>query len=227
VKAPAVRVRRLLAVALLLTVGACLPPETGLPPAGGPAGVGGRARPALGSTLRVLQGNYRFGRGDDTAASLRYLQALGSRDGVRWRPWITYDLGTQYVALGELKAGLRRLGEAGEGDPPGPSRAARELAFRRAFNLGVARFEGGEFQEAAWAFIEALRHEPDSWDAKHNLELSIRSSLNTPQRASDAAGPQTDTRGGDQTRRLLQRLHEQEEPLWMSAPSTEAYSQDW
>jgi hypothetical protein len=219
VRAPAVWVSRLLVVVLAAAVGSCAAPGHG--------GAGGRSWLALRSSLRVLQGNFRFRRGDDTAASLHYLQALGGRGGERWRPWIVYNLGTQYVALGELRAGLRRLGELGEGEPPGPGRAGRELAYRRAFNLGVARFEAGQFEEAAWAFIEALRRKPDSWDAKRNLELSIRSSLSSSQRAAATAGPREETRTGEQTRRLLQRLHEQEEPLWRSAPSTKGYAEDW
>jgi Flp pilus assembly protein TadD len=179
----------------------------------------------LGATVRVLQGNFRFGRGEDALASLRYLQALGGSDGERWSPWVLYDLGTQYVALGELEAGLRRLGEAIEAEAPGESRGLRELAFRRAFNFGVARFEAGQFEEAAWSFIEALRRKPDDWDAKHNLELSIRSSLGRAQRG--ASSPPSAARGGEQARRQLERLHEQEEPAWTSAPSTEAYARDW
>jgi tetratricopeptide (TPR) repeat protein len=177
----------------------------------------------LGASVRVLQGNFRFGRGEDALASLRYLQALGN--GERWSPWILYDLGTQYVALGELEAGLRRLGEATEAQTSGESRALRELAFRRAFNFGVARFEAGQFEEAAWSFIEALRRKPDDWDAKHNLELSIRSSLGSAQRG--ASSPPSAARGGEQARRQLERLHEQEEPAWTSAPSAEAYARDW
>jgi len=209
---------RLLAAALSLALAGCQGPE--------------RVRPsvglALGSTLRVLHGNFRFGRGEDTAASLAYLRALESADAERWRPWVSYDLGTQYVALGELQAGLRRLAEADRGErPPRPARSGRELAFRLAFNLGVARYEGGEFEEAAWSFIEALRHRPDNWDAKHNLELSVRSSLGGAARGADARSPRSDPRGEEQARRQLQRLHEQEEPSWMSAPSAEAYAQDW
>lgn len=213
--------RALCLLAFLLTLAAC---PRAAPPAGS---VAGHSWLSLASTVRVLLGNYRVRRGDDTAASLRYLRALGGRDGPRWRAWITYDLGTQYVALGELKAGLRTLGEAEAGDAAGRSRASGELAYRRAFNLGVARFEAGQFQEAAWGFIEALRRKPDSWEAKHNLELSIRSSRSSAQRGADAASPRTDPRSGEQAQRLLQRLHEQEEPIWRSAPSTGAYELDW
>lgn len=209
--------------ALLLAAGLCL----GLGSCAGPSPTPRRLLPELGVSLRVLQGNLRFRRGEETAACLRYLQALDDPAAERWRGWITYDLGSLYVSLGELKAGVRRLEEAEAAAPPPDSRAARELAFRRAFNLGVARFEAGAFQEAVYSFIQALREKPDSWDAKHNLELAIRSSLSRPQRGADAAGPQAESRAGEQTPRLLQRLHEQEEPTWMSAPSAEPYAQDW
>lgn len=214
--------RGLLAALLAGTLAASL---VGCGPAASKPAAGSGAALRLGATVRVLQGNFRFGRGEDALASLRYLQALGGSDGERWSPWILYDLGTQYVALGELEAGLRRLGEAIEAQASGESRALRELAFRRAFNLGVARFEAGQFEEAAWGFIEALRRKPDDWDAKHNLELSIRSSLGSAQRG--ASSPPSAARGGEQARRQLERLHEQEEPAWTSAPSTEAYARDW
>jgi tetratricopeptide (TPR) repeat protein len=179
--------------------------------------------------LAVLQGNTRFRRGEDTLATYSYLRARAGAGGRPWEPWIEYDLGTTYTSLGELSAGTRVL--------QGPLQALvgkerldhweKELHFRVSFNRGVAHFEMGSYGEAVKDFVQALRLKPQSWDAKVNLELSIRASQARPLVLSEESRQEPDPRRREEISRVLANLHEEEKPIWVSAPAPEAPEKDW
>ncbi len=48
------------------------------------------------------------------------------------------------------------------------------LRFKAAYNLGNAVFQKGDYAAAVDLFRNALRYDPASEDARHNLELSLR-----------------------------------------------------
>jgi tetratricopeptide (TPR) repeat protein len=184
-----------------------------------------------GASFAVLRGNSLFRGGEDALAPYRYLQAKQS--GRDWEDWIDYDLGTLYVSLGEIKPGIRVLNRTLEGFAELPAelgRRDRELFFRSYFNLGVARYEIGDYREAAASFVQALRLKADSWDAKINLELSLQAMMKAaagsrvqserlPDSGEEPEDPQRDE--------LLESIHREERPAWVSAPSQERFEQDW
>jgi tetratricopeptide (TPR) repeat protein len=184
-----------------------------------------------GASFAVLRGNLLFRGGEDALATYRYLQAR--QKGRDWQDWVDYDLGTLYVSLGEIKPGIRVLNRTLEGFgelPVEPGRSDRELFFRSYFNLGVARYEIGNYREAAASFIQALRLKPDSWDAKINLELSLEGMMKAaasarvqPERLPDS-GEEPENPEMDE---LLESIHREERPAWVSAPSQERFEQDW
>ena len=184
-----------------------------------------------GASFAVLRGNLLFRGGEDALATYRYLQA--SQRGRDWQDWIDYDLGTLYVSLGEINPGIRVLNRTLEGFgelPAEPGRRDRELFFRSYFNLGLARYEIGDYREAAANFVQALRLKPDSWDAKVNLELSLEgmmkaaaSSRVQPERLPDSGEEPEDP----EKEELLESIHREERPAWVSAPSQERFEQDW
>ena len=49
-----------------------------------------------------------------------------------------------------------------------------EIEFKAAYNLGNAAFKENDFESAVAQFKEALLSSPESEDARHNLELSLR-----------------------------------------------------
>lgn len=49
----------------------------------------------------------------------------------------------------------------------------RELAYRIHYNAGVARYNAGNAEEAAWEFRQALLVDPGRIEAKRNLEISL------------------------------------------------------
>ena len=179
-----------------------------------------------GASIAVLRGNLLFRGGEDALATYRYLQA---RDrAADWEDWINYDLGSLYVSLGEINPGIRVLNRTleGYGDLPAePGRKDRELFFRSYFNLGVARYEIGDYREAAASFVQALRLKADSWDAKINLELSLEAMVKAAsstrvhsEKLADGEEPED-----LQTRELLESIHREERPAWVSTPAQERF----
>ena len=183
------------------------------------------------ASFAVLRGNLLFRGGEDVLATYRYLQA--KQRGGEWEDWIDYDLGTLYVSLGEIKPGIRVLNRTLEGFgelPAELNRRDRELFFRSYFNLGVARYEIGNYREAAASFVQALRLEADSWDAKINLELSLEAMMRAAasSRVQMEKLPDSRTESEDpQVEELLDSIHREERPAWVSAPSQEHFEQDW
>jgi tetratricopeptide (TPR) repeat protein len=189
-----------------------------------------------GASFAILRGNLLFRGGEDALATYRYLQA--KQRGRSWEDWIDYDLGTLYVSLGEINPGIRVLNRTLEGFgelPAEPGRRDRELFFRGYFNLGVARYEIGNYREAAASFVQALRLKPDSWDAKINLELSLQAMMKAAAVDSAASSRVQSERFPDEEEEpedperdeLLESIHREERPAWLSAPSQERFDQDW
>ncbi len=183
------------------------------------------------TTLRVMQGNHLFDQGEEALATLHYLEAGRELEGSLWSAWVSYDLGNVYLALGQLRPGIRLLRQALAAVPAGPSgpipRSQQELAFRIAFNLGVAHYDLGEFTEAAAMFRQALRARPGSWDAKVNLELTLASLIRRPAARPKPQEDRQQSAATAQVEELLRAIHEEEEPAWRSYPAPQEYRSDW
>ena len=182
----------------------------------------------------VLRGNLLFRSGEDALATYRYLQALQAGGARRWEDWIDYDLGSLYVSQGEINPGLRILNRSLEGftDLTGDlNRRDRELFYRIFFNQGVAHYEIGKYREAGANFIQALRLKSDSWDAKINLELSIagmvKANSSIPVSSASEVPDSSEEQRDSQSEEILESIHREEKPAWVSAPAQDTYEQDW
>ncbi|HEY4572795.1 MAG TPA: tetratricopeptide repeat protein, partial [Thermoanaerobaculia bacterium] len=82
-------------------------------------------------------------------------------------PTVQYDAGTVHLSAGEARKAVSLLEKAARKAEPGLSPAAH-------YNLGNARLAAGDADGAVEAYKEALREQPGSQDAKHNLELALR-----------------------------------------------------
>jgi len=82
-------------------------------------------------------------------------------------PEVQYDAGTVHLGAGDSRKAVSLLEKAAKGAERGLSPAAH-------YNLGNARLAAGDADGAVEAFKEALREQPQSQDAKHNLELALR-----------------------------------------------------
>jgi len=186
------------------------------------------------TTLLVLRGNLLFRSGEDALATYRYLQALQTGGAQRWEDWIDYDLGSLYISQGEINPGLRILNRslAGFTNLTGDLNLRdRELFYRIFFNQGVAHYEIGNYREAGASFIQALRLKSDSWDAKINLELSIagmmKSNSSIPVSSASEVPDSGEENKDSQSEEILESIHGEEKPAWVSVPAQDTYEQDW
>jgi tetratricopeptide (TPR) repeat protein len=168
--------------------------------------------------LLVLYGNLRHDNGEYGKATVVYLTALekAARDAA---PYVQYDLGNVYAALGEPAAARDTIGRALDGD-------GNELLFRARFNLGTLDYEQGRFEEAARSFAEALRHKPADVDAKVNLELALRK---VQAEAPRDAAPAVERRLDRRTSEILDIARQQGIRMQSAAPGREPADKgdDW
>jgi len=158
-------------------------------------------------TVQVLFGNYRQSKGEYARATINYFRAAESE---RHQAVIRYDLGNVYRSLGEVDAAGTALASAFE------EGKGRELRFRSAFNLGCTKFHENDFQGAVRYFTEALRIEPNDWDAKINLELSLEKLRGGSEMPKTIEEPRAE-RLEDSYREVLDLVRQREELVWEAA----------
>jgi tetratricopeptide (TPR) repeat protein len=164
------------------------------------------------SHIRVLRANYAYGQGRFQNATVDYLRAW---EAAEYQPWIAYNLGNVYYALGEVQAALGMWQRAQESDEP-------DILFGVTFNKGVFYYERGRYQDAYTQFQHALEIDPASVDAKTNLELALQKI-----RAGEQVvrGDPTGGAGGEgpspQTVRILEYVRRKEETRWFATEEVE------
>jgi tetratricopeptide (TPR) repeat protein len=113
--------------------------------------------------LEVLDGNYKFMRGDYTGATISYIKALEKET---HEEWINYNLGNVYNALGETDAAVEELSQATKS-------SHQEVLFRTNFNLGNIYYSLGNYEKAIDHYKQSLKANQKEIDAKNNLELAV------------------------------------------------------
>lgn len=111
----------------------------------------------------VSSGNYSYTRGRYQQATILYMDSL---DYGKYHPWIYYNLGNVYTALGEGDAALAMWEKVEDSNQ-------EELLFRLNYNRGHLYYQRGEYTLAFENFRQALKHKPASRAAKINLELAL------------------------------------------------------
>lgn len=91
-------------------------------------------------------------------------------------PILKFNEGTTLLVLGRLKEAEQSLRSALKGISPEQN---REMAAVH-YNLGNLYFAQKRWDEAAKAYIAALKKTPNDWDAKFNLELVLRHQRKNP-----------------------------------------------
>ena len=157
--------------------------------------------------LDVLHGNNAFAGGDYQTANTDYINAL-QKD--VFRDYVSYNLANVYYALGEAEAAAGEWKNAS-------SSGSSELTYRTMYNRGVLEFESGNYQSAFELFRKALEIKPDSFNAKINLEYSLRR-INSGNTAVDgsAAGAQQGAGDSisDEIMRVLEFIKRKDSGLW-------------
>lgn len=168
----------------------------------------------------VAQARNDYSHGEYQQANRRLIALEESSP---YTPWISYNLGTIYYALGE-PAAAAEIWEQASGN------VNRDLAFRTEFNLGVLAYDRGDYDEAYQRFRAALKLDPTSIEAKQNLEIVLNQMEDDRrQERTDGTGETTSPETDSDVRRLLQYVERLEKGVWWSTERIEPEEgvQDW
>lgn len=165
--------------------------------------------------IQVLQANYSFLQGDFLLSTIGYIPLLN--DPAHF-PFVAYNLGNVYYALGEFGPALELWRQAEDS-------LNMDLLFRTRFNQGVLYYEQRNFDQARRAFIQALELNPSSVESKINLELSLeRQDLSIQNQQPRIANQRDESSQGEndpQTLRIYDYLRRKEGQLWTPVPFNE------
>jgi len=110
----------------------------------------------------VLTGTLYFYSGNYQRAISKFLKKA---DDERIQKYADFGLATTYLALGETESAIKKMESIKNVDNA-------HLAFAVKYNLGIASFYTGKYEEAEKFFKSALMLEPKNINAKINLEIA-------------------------------------------------------
>ncbi|MDR1047522.1 MAG: VWA domain-containing protein [Treponema sp.] len=163
---------------------------------------------AVRGGLLIMEGNFYSGRGMNEEAVSAFTQALNHE---RASPYAQYGIGTAYLNMNDTEDALEQFALVEKETKPNTH---MELRYRNAYNAGVARFAEGDYAEAASAFRKALEADPSRFEAKRNLELSLRSLAEENSGAAQDA--ERDTAENSGSKAFFDYLREKEQEKWRS-----------
>lgn len=158
--------------------------------------------------IEVLDGNYRYMRGDYAGATISYIKALEKKS---YSEWIYYNLGNVYNALGETDAAVEELLRATKTE-------YQEVLFRTHFNLGNIYFSLGKYEKAIDQYKQALKANQKEIDAKINLELAVEKmeKEKSIEQHQSLIKKQSDSFENTEINNILEYIKEREALVWKS-----------
>jgi Ca-activated chloride channel family protein len=163
---------------------------------------------AVRGGLLIMEGNFYSGRGMNEEAVSAFTQALSHE---RASLYAQYGIGTAYLNMNDTEDALEQFALVEKETKPNTH---TELRYRNAYNTGVARFAEGDYAEAASAFRKALEANPSRFEAKRNLELSLRSLAEENSGAAQDADRDAAENPGSKA--FFDYLREKEQEKWRS-----------
>jgi len=174
----------------------------------------------IGAGMEVLMGNYAFTQGQYQKAILHYNKTQNDQE---IQPWISYNLGNVYYALGEGETSMELWKTIDKEQDP-------QLQFTAHFNQGVFLYESGMYQGAYEEFRKALVLNPSDLATKKNLELSLDKSRVNRDLASGTVQQSEEFQGGD-SHPMMNFLKQLEITDWSAGqkevPQWDENAQDW
>jgi len=158
--------------------------------------------------LEVLDGNYRFMRGDYTGATISYIKAL-EKD--KYKEWINYNLGNVYNSLGETNAAIEELLLA-------TNTKDQEVLFCAHFNIGNIYFSLGQYDKAIHHYKQSLKAKQNEIDAKINLELAVEKmeKEKSIEQNQSTTVQKKETLANNEMTEVLKYIKEREAAIWKS-----------
>lgn len=170
----------------------------------------------------VWSGNNSFAGGDYQSANIEYLNSL--KFDVQ-AAYVNYNLANVYYALGEGEAAAEEWKKAS-------FTGSSELLYRTMYNRGIFEFESGSYDAAFNSFRKALEINPDSINAKINLEYSLRrmnTSSNAVEGSAAGAGISDDKEISDEIKRVLEFIKQKDAGIWTANEEEDVVTdeRDW
>ena len=153
--------------------------------------------------FNVLIGNNNYSQGEYGRAIINYIKARDDNNS----PYIGYNLGNVYFALGEIDPALITLAESAEVYD-------KNLLYKVNYNLGNIFYELGKYESAVSYFIKSLQANPDSVNAKINLELSIKRLLASSRDSFEQVTGSEENILNEESREVLDIVQNKEDQIW-------------
>ena len=121
-------------------------------------------------SFNILQGSFYWHQKKYQQAEMKFLQTLNSSEeygNEEIQQYAIYALGSSYVMQNEETAAFERLESI-------KSNAPIDIRFASTYNIGVLSYSVGNYEKAIQSFKNALMINPQSLEAKINLELALR-----------------------------------------------------
>jgi tetratricopeptide (TPR) repeat protein len=175
--------------------------------------------------IGVAAANQEVRTGNFQIALRRYLHAeeVSAYGGL-----IRYNIGNVFYYLEEEESAFAAWKRAVES-------TLREVRYRGYFNMGVAYYREGKYEQAAEMFVLALRIYPESRDAKGNLEYAFREAEKIKMRSDTERRITLEEKveSGLPTKQaegIVDIVSQQEQYIWQSRQTEETAgtpSRDW
>lgn len=171
--------------------------------------------------VTVLSGLLSWVRQDWSDAAVDFLRVAEfarKKDDPVLHDYAMYGLAATYLVQEEYDAALIRLAEI---SPDAPL----EIRAGVWYQIGIAAYRKGLYDQAATCFIKSLELEPGSIDAKINLELCRRSSTARESSTQKAAPEVSESQhNNDETEILFSLVRRKEQDRWHNRESSEQLS---
>lgn len=168
--------------------------------------------------VTVLSGLLSWVRQDWSDAAVDFLRAAEfarENDDPLLHDYAMYGLASTYLVQDEYDAALVRLAEI---SPDAPE----EIRAGVWYQIGIAAYRKGLYDQAATYFIKTLEIEPGSTDAKINLELCRRSISARESSTQNAAPEVSESRhNDDETEILFSLVRRKEQDVWRNRDRSE------
>lgn len=172
----------------------------------------------LKDSFSLLQGNLFWHQKKYQYAEMKFLQTLNSSeqtDNFETQQYAIYALGSSYVMQNEEISAFNRLESISPNAPD-------EIRFASAYNIGVLSYSLGDYEKAIKSFKDALIINPQSVEAKINLELSLRQGSKNVQSANSQTKSASESKENSVLKdAVFSIIRENEEKQWKNQEKQE------
>jgi tetratricopeptide (TPR) repeat protein len=169
---------------------------------------------ALSGAGKIFAGVYEWRRGNFPAAKKHFAAAA---DGAANGDYAAYGLAVTCLSQGDYAAAAGQFAAVSQDAP-------ERIRFAAAYNAGILAARQSDYGAAAALFIQALKLDPSSADAKVNLELSQVMSERAARGAEQELVPAEEDGASTAEDALFPMLREMDSNQWKNSDSEQRSS---